>query len=78
MNETQARTLELVRRAVEGTEALEYRRCEDDQGGCPWIEFVLRRFEYRQLSGQDRGLVLAYLQRLSGYSRTPRWRFCVR
>ena len=69
MNETQVRTLELVRRVVEGTEALEFRRCEDDEGRYAWIESVLGRFDYRQLPRPDRGLVLAYLQRLSGYSR---------
>jgi hypothetical protein len=30
---------------------------------------VLRRLNYRQLGRHDRGAVLAYLQRLSGYSR---------
>ena len=69
MNETQVRTLELVRQVVDGTEALEFRRCENDQGRYAWIESVLRRFDYRRLPRQDRGLVLAYLQRLSGYIR---------
>ena len=69
MNDAQVRTLELVRRVVAGTEALELRRCEDDQGRYVWIESVLRRFDYRQLPRRDRGLVLACLQRLSGYSR---------
>ena len=30
---------------------------------------MLRRFEYRRLPRGERGPVLAYLQRLSGYSR---------
>ncbi|MCU0813090.1 MAG: integrase, partial [Burkholderiaceae bacterium] len=34
-----------------------------------WIEAVLWRLDYRQLRRADRGTVLAYLQRLSGYSR---------
>jgi hypothetical protein len=33
------------------------------------LEQVLRRLNYRQLGRHDRGAVLAYLQRLSGYSR---------
>jgi len=80
MNETQVRTVELVRQVVDGTEALEFRRCENDQGRYAWIESVLRRFDYRRLPRQDRGLVLAYLQRLSGYIRAQltrlvsRWR----
>lgn len=62
MNESQVRR-------VAGTQALEFRRAEDDEGRYAWIEQVLRRFEYRQLGLADRGAVLAYPQRLSGYSR---------
>ena len=70
MNETQVRTLEQVRQVLEGTQALEFRTAEDDdEQRYAWIEQVLRRLGYRQLGRGDRGAVLAYLQRLSGYSR---------
>ena len=69
MNEAQVRTLEQVRQVLAGTQELEFRGAEDDQGRYAWIESVLRRFEYRQLARAQRGPVLAYLQRLSGYSR---------
>ena len=69
MNEGQVRTLEQVRQVVAGTQALEFRRAEDDEGRYAWIESVLRRFDYRQLPRSDRGPVLAYVQHLSGYSR---------
>ena len=69
MNEAQVRTLEQVRQVLQGTQSLEFRRAEDDQGRYAWIESVLRRFDYRQLPRAHRGAVLAYLQRLSGYSR---------
>lgn len=69
MNEAQVRTLEQVRQVLDGTQALEFRRAEDDEGRYGWIESVLRRLDYRQLPRQERGPVLAYLQRLSGYSR---------
>lgn len=69
MNEAQVRTLEQVRQVVAGTQALEFRRAEDDEGRYAWIAQVLQRFGYRQLGRSDRGAVLAYLQRLSGYSR---------
>ena len=69
MSEAQVRTLEQVRLVLAGTQALEFRRAEDDEGRYGWIEQVLRRFGYRQLCRVDRGAVLAYLQRLSGYSR---------
>ena len=69
MNEAQVRTLEQVRQVLEGTQSLEFRRAEDDQGRYAWIESVLRRFDYRQLPRAHRGPVLSYVQRLSGYSR---------
>ncbi len=69
MNEAQVRTLEQVRQVLEGTQSLEFRRAEDDEGRYGWIESVLRRLEYRQLKRCDRGVMLAYVQRLSGYSR---------
>jgi transposase InsO family protein len=69
MNETQVRTLEQVRQVLQGTEALRFERPEDNAGRYAWIESVLKRFGYRQLLRPDRGVVLAYVQRLSGFSR---------
>ena len=69
MNEAQVRSLEQVRQVLEGTQSLEFGQAQDDQGRYAWIESVLRRFDYRQLPRSSRGPVLAYLQRLSGYSR---------
>lgn len=69
MNETQVRTLEQVRQVLQGTQALQFRRPEDDVGRYAWIEALLERFAYRQLPRQERGAVLAYAQRLSGFSR---------
>lgn len=78
MNEAQVRTLEQVRQVLAGTQALEFRRAEDDEGRYGWIEQVLRRFGYRQLGRGERGAVLAYLQRLSGYSRAQVTRLVAR
>ena len=69
MNEAQVRTLEQVHQVLAGTQSLEFRGAQDDQGRYAWIESVLRRLGYRQLSRAQRGPVLAYVQRLSGYSR---------
>jgi transposase InsO family protein len=69
MNEAQVRTLEQVRQVLAGTQALEFQATADDAGRYAWVESVLRRFGYRQLPRGDRGPLLAYLQRLSGYSR---------
>ncbi len=78
MNEAQVRTLEQLRQVLAGTQALEFQRAEDDQGRYGWIEQVLRRFGYRQLGRAERGAVLAYLQRLSGYSRAQVTRLVAR
>jgi transposase InsO family protein len=69
MNEAQVRTLEHVRQMLQGTQSLQLRRAENDESRYAWIESVLRRFDYRRLKRCDRGCVLAYVQRLSGYSR---------
>jgi Integrase core domain len=69
MNEAQVRTVQQVRQVLAGTQALEFQATADEAGRYAWIESVLQRFEYRRLPRADRGPVLAYLQRLSGYSR---------
>ena len=69
MNEAQVRTVEQVRQVLEGTQALEFSAAEDDEGRYRWIDAVLWRLDYRVLQRADRGAVLAYVQRLSGYSR---------
>lgn len=70
MNEAQVRTLEQVRQVLAGTQAMEFQAAGGDEGRYAWIETVLKRFDYRHLARADRGPVLAYLQRLSGYSRS--------
>ena len=69
MDEAQVRTVEQVRQVLAGTQALQFRAAQDDEGCYGWIEVVLRRLGYRQLGRADKGTVLVYLQRLSGYSR---------
>jgi transposase InsO family protein len=58
-----------VRQVVAGTEALQFKAAQDDSERYGWIEAVLRRLDYRRLKRAERGTVLIYLQRLSGYSR---------
>ena len=70
MNEAQVRTLEQVRQVVAGTQALEFRRAEDDEGRYAWIEAGAAALRVPPAAARaERGVVLAYLQRLSGYSR---------
>ena len=69
MNEAQVRTLEQVRQVMAGTQAMEFQAAAGDEARYAWIGSVLKRFDYSHLVWADRGPVLAYLQRLSGYSR---------
>ena len=62
MNETQVCSLELVRQVLQGTQALQFRRPEDEPGRYAWIESVLKRFAYRHLPRADRGAVLAWVR----------------
>lgn len=78
MNEAQVRTMDQVRQVLDGTQALEFRAAQDDEGRYGWIADVLRRLNYRQLPRMHRGLVLAYIQRLSGYSRAQVTRLVAR
>ncbi len=78
MDEAQVRTVEQVRQVLAGTQELQFRAAQDDEGRYGWIESVLRRLGYRQLGRADRGTVLAYLQRLSGYSRAQVTRLVAR
>jgi len=69
LNETKIRTIEQLRAILDGTETLEFTPAEDARARCGWIESVLIRFDYRQLKRPDRGLLLSYLRRFSGFSR---------
>lgn len=69
MNEAQVRTVEQMREVLSGTHAVQFCVSADDAGRYRWIEEVLRRIEYRRLPRASRGVVLVYLQRLSGYRR---------
>jgi len=78
MNEAQVRTLEQVREVVAGTQALEFRPGGDDAARYAWIGSVLRRFSYRNLKRAERGVLLQYLHKLSGYSRAQVTRLVAR
>lgn len=80
MNESQVRTLEQVREVVAGTQALQFSCATNDDARYAWVAGVLKRFAYGRLGRADRGLIRAYVQSLSGYSRAQvtrliaRWR----
>ena len=63
------RSLEQVRDVVSGLVALKLPSRQDDELRYRWIDTALQGMQYRQLGRSERGLVLNYLQRLTGYSR---------
>ncbi len=68
MNDNDITTLEQVRRFLEGTDAVEV-IIEDKAARYRWIQQTLVRFRYWDLSKSDKGLLIRYLRKLSGYSR---------
>jgi hypothetical protein len=75
MNEAEVRTIEQMREVLSGTQALQFPALPDDAQRYRWIEGVLRRIRYRTLPRASSGIVLAYLQRFSGYRRAQvTWR----
>jgi len=67
MNEAKLTTLEQIRAFLKGTEAVEFSVCGKDCYG--HIGDVLGRFRYGQLRRPDKGVILCYLERTTGYSR---------
>src|ERR687891_1133890 len=78
MNEAKLTTLEQIKAFLKGTEAVEFSVCGKDCYG--HIGDVLGRFRYGQLRRPDKGVILRYLERTTGYSRqqitrlVKRWR----
>jgi len=68
MNDKKIRTLDDVRAFLAGTNEIEFSIAGKD-ARYQWIEQTLRRLKYRSLARCERGLVLRYLERVSGYSR---------
>jgi len=68
MDDTQITTLEQVREVLKSAQAIAFKGVSREQI-YRWVEAVLKRFKYFELGRKDKGLVKAYLQRLSGFSR---------
>jgi len=68
MNDTPIKTIEHVRQFLNGVGAIEF-SIEDKDARYAWIQTLLRRFHYHQLGKAEKGLLLDFLQKVSGYSR---------
>ena len=70
MNETKLTTLEQIRGFLSGTAEVGFRIAEKGEDErYRHISAVLTRFGYKGLAKPDRGLILRYLERTTGYSR---------
>ena len=69
MNETQLKTVAQLRTFLNGTLAVEFQPIGEDSLRYEHIAAVLRRLGYRRLKRPDKGVVLRYLERTTGYSR---------
>ena len=68
MNDTPIKTIEHVRQFLNGVGAIEF-SIEGKDARYAWIQTLLRRFHYHQLGKPEKGLLLDFLQKVSGYSR---------
>ncbi len=68
MNDQELTTLEQVRCFLEGTEALAFEIRRKDESYA-WIERTLLRFRNRRPGRAEKGLLVRYLMKVSGYSR---------
>lgn len=77
MNEAKLTTLEQLRQFLAGTAAVVFKPGTDDTRYAHIAE-VLRRFQYVGLKRSEKGLVLRYLERTTGYSRQQLTRLVAR
>lgn len=68
MNDEQLRTLEQVKRFIEGSQEIEFRGLNAREK-YNWIEEVLKRFRYPKLHKEGKGLIKSYLIKVTNYSR---------
>ena len=67
MNDKQLATLAQLQAFLDGTTAVDFAVAPDER--YDFIARVLRRFGYRRLPRAGKGVVLRFLERVSGYSR---------
>lgn len=78
MNDKKLVRLEQLREFLAGTGEVEFRPWGNDEQRYRHIEEVLRRFAYARLKRRDKGVVLRYLERTTGYSRQQLTRLVAR
>jgi transposase InsO family protein len=69
MNETRLNTVLQLRAFLDGTLEVQFQAIGNDAQRYDFIAAVLNRFVYRRLRRVDKGVVLRYVERTTGYSR---------
>lgn len=69
MNESQLKTVAQLRAFLQGTLTVEFHAISNDVERYGFISAVLQRFGYPQRARSEKGVVLRYLERTTGYSR---------
>ena len=73
MNEKDLISFDQVAQFLDGTQAVAFMVLSNKQDRYKWIQRTLIRFDYDKLKlklkGKDKGLIVRYLIKISGYSR---------
>lgn len=69
MNEQELSTIDELAAFLAGTQAIAFEVAVDKDDRYRWIQRTLVRFRYLTLSKQDKGVLIQYLVKVSGYSR---------
>jgi transposase InsO family protein len=69
MNEARLGTIEQIREFLAGTADIAFSTTKDPAARHRFVAKVLNRYRYFKLRKGDRGVLFAYLQRLTGYTR---------
>ena len=69
MNVARLETIEHIREFLQGTAEVTFANTADEAALREFVATVLKRYRYLRLRKGERGVLFAYMQRLSGYSR---------
>ncbi len=69
MNEKDLKTVEQVQQFLVGTQLVAFQILDDKASRYKWIQSTLIRFNYGQLKRQEKGILIRYMAKISGYSR---------
>lgn len=77
MNDKEIKTLDQARRFVDGTADIEF-AIETKRERYEWIEETFERFVYANLPKKDKGVLLSFAEKVTGYSRVQVKRLAAR